>query len=268
MAQSVNAAAAAAAAAASLGAPSRRHRGDPSQLPAEAGPGGGGGANIVGTSMSARYGENEWEAREVRYAKYSEIYAYTPSNIQTNSYPSQSQRQRELEEARARAAQMEKTMKWWSDCTANWREKWSKVRTERNKARDEAKHLRTSLETSIKDANAYKREKIELEQQIGQLKREMEKVHMLMMKHAGQFHHKDGDGTEEAERDGRDIFSPDISSDGLKNVNSEDGLVIKAGADQTCDLDIEEYILQGAVPKHVLDSLKDGKDKDTHVFCY
>ena len=37
-------------------------------------------------------------------------------------------RLRELEEARARAAQMEKTMRWWSDCTANWREKWSKVR--------------------------------------------------------------------------------------------------------------------------------------------
>ena len=36
-------------------------------------------------------------------------------------------RQRELEEARARAHQMEKTMRWWSDCTANWREKWSKV---------------------------------------------------------------------------------------------------------------------------------------------
>lgn len=38
-------------------------------------------------------------------------------------------RLRELEEARARAAQMEKTMRWWSDCTANWREKWSKVRS-------------------------------------------------------------------------------------------------------------------------------------------
>lgn len=37
--------------------------------------------------------------------------------------------QRELEEARARATQMEKTMRWWSDCTANWREKWSKVVT-------------------------------------------------------------------------------------------------------------------------------------------
>lgn len=36
-------------------------------------------------------------------------------------------RLRELEEARARATQMEKTMRWWSDCTANWREKWSKV---------------------------------------------------------------------------------------------------------------------------------------------
>ena len=36
--------------------------------------------------------------------------------------------QKELEEAKARATQMEKTMRWWSDCTANWREKWSKVR--------------------------------------------------------------------------------------------------------------------------------------------
>ncbi|XP_035807116.1 coiled-coil domain-containing protein 102A isoform X3 [Amphiprion ocellaris] len=39
-------------------------------------------------------------------------------------------RLRELEEARARATQMEKTMRWWSDCTANWREKWSKVHTD------------------------------------------------------------------------------------------------------------------------------------------
>lgn len=46
-----------------------------------------------------------------------------------NSNLIQAQRQRELDEARARAAQMEKTMKWWSDCTANWREKWSKVCT-------------------------------------------------------------------------------------------------------------------------------------------
>lgn len=81
-------------------------------------------------------------------------------------------------------------MKWWSDCTANWREKWSKVRNERNKAREEAKQLRTSLEASIKESNSYKREKNDLELQITQLKKEMEKIHMLLMKHAGQFNNK------------------------------------------------------------------------------
>lgn len=51
-----------------------------------------------------------------------------------------------MEEAKARATQMEKTMKWWSDCTASWREKWSQVRDERNKAREDLKHLRQKLE--------------------------------------------------------------------------------------------------------------------------
>ena len=35
---------------------------------------------------------------------------------------------REMEELRARTAQMEKTLRWWSDCTANWRDKWTKER--------------------------------------------------------------------------------------------------------------------------------------------
>ncbi|XP_055602136.1 coiled-coil domain-containing protein 102A isoform X2 [Uranotaenia lowii] len=193
--------------------------------------------------MAAKFGDTEWEARE-------------------------SQRQRELEEARARAAQMEKTMKWWSDCTANWREKWSKVRTERNKAREESKQLRTNLEAAIKESNSYKREKCELEIQISQLKKEMEKVHMLMMKHAGQFNKSSLDAADEPERDGRDNnCSPDISSDGLKNVNSEDGLVTKVNnLPDDCgqdDVDIEEYILQsggGAVPKNSSD-FKDKSDQ-------
>jgi len=58
---------------------------------------------------------------------------------------------RELEEARARTAQMEKTMRWWSDCTANWREKWSKAREERNRARDECRRLRSELDTAVTD---------------------------------------------------------------------------------------------------------------------
>ncbi|XP_061671521.1 coiled-coil domain-containing protein 102A isoform X2 [Syngnathoides biaculeatus] len=71
-------------------------------------------------------------------------------------------RLRELEEARARAAQMEKTMRWWSDCTANWREKWSKVRAERNRARDEVRHLRQRLDALTKELTSLRRERQEL----------------------------------------------------------------------------------------------------------
>lgn len=83
-------------------------------------------------------------------------------------------RLRELEEARARAAQMEKTMRWWSDCTANWREKWSKVRTERNKAREETRLLRARVDAATKEAAALKREKHELEAEVDQLRREFD----------------------------------------------------------------------------------------------
>lgn len=66
-------------------------------------------------------------------------------------------RLRELEEVKARAAQMEKTMRWWSDCTANWREKWSKVRAERNSAREEGRQLRIKLEMTMKELSALKK---------------------------------------------------------------------------------------------------------------
>uniref|UniRef100_A0A8B9GPH6 Coiled-coil domain-containing protein 102A n=1 Tax=Amazona collaria TaxID=241587 RepID=A0A8B9GPH6_9PSIT len=68
-------------------------------------------------------------------------------------------RLRELEEARARAAQMEKTMRWWSDCTANWREKWSKVRAERNRAREEVRQLRHRLEALTKELANLRRDR-------------------------------------------------------------------------------------------------------------
>lgn len=62
-----------------------------------------------------------------------------------------------------------------------------------------------------------RREKKELEVQISQLKIEMEKIHLMLLKHAGQ--HKEPE---------RDISGSPIDHDGLKNVNSEDGLVTKA----------------------------------------
>ncbi|KAJ7338641.1 hypothetical protein JRQ81_012543 [Phrynocephalus forsythii] len=64
---------------------------------------------------------------------------------------------RELEEAKARAAQMEKTMRWWSECTANWREKWSKVRAERNKALEEGRQLKFKLEEYMKELSVLKK---------------------------------------------------------------------------------------------------------------
>lgn len=57
----------------------------------------------------------------------------------------------ELEELRARCAQMEKTMRWWSECTANWRDKWSKVRTERNRLKDDLKRLTARHEVTVDD---------------------------------------------------------------------------------------------------------------------
>ncbi|XP_062619474.1 coiled-coil domain-containing protein 102A-like [Saccostrea cucullata] len=81
-------------------------------------------------------------------------------------------RQRELEEARGRVSQMEKTMRWWSDCTANWREKWSKVRNERNKAREENRQLRAKLEQLVKECTVLKREKQEIQAENVKLKKD------------------------------------------------------------------------------------------------
>jgi uncharacterized protein YhaN len=85
-------------------------------------------------------------------------------------------RQRELEEAKTRASQMEKTMRWWSDCTANWREKWSKVRNERNKSREECRQLRNKLENLVKELNSLQREKHELKSHNEKLKKELSLV--------------------------------------------------------------------------------------------
>ncbi|KAB0796948.1 hypothetical protein PPYR_11009 [Photinus pyralis] len=164
-------------------------------------------------------------------------------------------RQRELEEARARAAQMEKTMRWWSDCTANWREKWSKVRSERNKARDEAKQLRSKLDSALKDANVYKREKQEIELQNEQLKKEIEKIHLLLLKHAGQF---DGQIFEALGEDPlRDFTFSQTHESPTKNCELQNGLGTDCDSTTTSlleldkDASIEEYILQGAVPRHI-----------------
>lgn len=59
---------------------------------------------------------------------------------------------------KTKCAQMEKTMRWWSDCTANWREKWGKVRGEKNKLKEESKILHARNESLTKELNRTKAE--------------------------------------------------------------------------------------------------------------
>ncbi|NXS97298.1 C102B protein, partial [Jacana jacana] len=87
----------------------------------------------------------------------SSHYPYMSTNCSGDWEILEAIRIRELEEAKARAAQMEKTMRWWSDCTANWREKWSKVRAERNKAREESRQLKIKLDSVVKELNMLKK---------------------------------------------------------------------------------------------------------------
>lgn len=197
---------------------------------------------------SSRYVDSEWESKEAL-------------------------RQRELEEARARAAQMEKTMRWWSDCTANWREKWSKVRNERNAARDEAKALRSKLEIAVKDANTFKHESQDLELQNEQLKKEMEKIHMILLKHAGQFDQQIFTILE-SDPQLRATFGLDEQLEFYNNVDASDALgaqrdmlscknsheaanIATGGHSVLPERDIEEYVLQGAVPKHAVELYKE-----------
>ncbi|XP_059472732.1 coiled-coil domain-containing protein 102A-like isoform X2 [Neocloeon triangulifer] len=171
------------------------------------------------TLGSSRY-DTEWEAREAA-------------------------RQRELEEARARAAQMEKTMRWWSDCTANWREKWSKVRNERNKSREEAKILRSKLEAALKDTNSFKRDKVELESINVKLRDELDRMQQLILRDW------EGGGEKKSEVVSADVYN-------ILRTNRDDSEL-----DSVMDKEfaVEEYVLQGAVPKHAIERFSSsGKD--------
>ncbi|EYC43065.1 hypothetical protein Y032_0505g2669 [Ancylostoma ceylanicum] len=88
----------------------------------------------------------------------------------------ESVRLQELQEARDRAAQMEKTMRWWSECTACWREKWSTVRDERNRAREEGQGLRHAYEEANAKIDKLQSEKREVELELMKTKSALHKL--------------------------------------------------------------------------------------------
>ncbi|NXT44019.1 C102B protein, partial [Pelecanoides urinatrix] len=103
---------------------------------------------------------------------YSSHHPHMHTNYSSDWEIFEAVRIQELEEVKARAAQMEKTMRWWSDCTANWREKWSKVRAERNKALEDARQLRNKLDCIVKELSMLKK----INQDLISEKEKLEKV--------------------------------------------------------------------------------------------
>nr|CAD7426954.1 unnamed protein product [Timema monikensis] len=160
------------------------------------------------------------------------------------------------------------------------------VRNERNKAREESKMLRTKLEMAVKETNSFKREKLELETQNDQLKKEMEKIHLLLLKHAGQWdqHFLEALGEDNPERDtGASVPKSPLGENGHSPLHHTSSLgattelaVNSVSADLyglnevtpgEIDIDlndrdscIEEYVLQGAVPKHAVELYDVGKE--------
>merc|ERR1719422_2026256 len=80
------------------------------------------------------------------------------------------QEMREMEELRARTGQMEKTLKWWSDCTANWRDKWTKVRIERNKAIEEVRETRREADRLASERDRVREENERLRIEVKELR--------------------------------------------------------------------------------------------------
>ena len=82
----------------------------------------------------------------------------------------------ELREAKIRAIQMEKTMRWWSDCSSNWRDKWGQVKNERNKAREDIKVLKQKLDDANQVIYQLKRERNEFKEGNSQLRKDVDKM--------------------------------------------------------------------------------------------
>ncbi|XP_078064208.1 coiled-coil domain-containing protein 102A-like [Mustelus asterias] len=59
--------------------------------------------------------------------------------------PAHEQCRRELQEARSLAANLEKTVRWWSECSARWKDKWAKANLEKVRCRRECQLLRQKV---------------------------------------------------------------------------------------------------------------------------
>lgn len=142
-------------------------------------------------------------------------------------------------------------MRWWSDCTSNWREKWCEVRDERNKFKKECKILRAKLDAACKDIQCYKKENKRLDAKNLELKKELGRL-----KNANQ-QTSHSDPVSEA-----DLNSVTINESFMLHDNNAKRNEIfaslqshKNSSKDACnnpdkrDILIQNYISQGALPK-------------------
>lgn len=139
--------------------------------------------------------------------------------------------------------------------------------------------LRSKLEIALKDRNSFKREKLELEAQNDRLKRELEKIHLLLLKHDDQtllveaLAHEDPERDLTVQKPARLTGSSPVSSSSLPSpkatsINSRSPTACNGNGGESdssrksnidlhnkmCrELNIEEYVLQGAVPRHAVE---------------
>ena len=80
--------------------------------------------------------------------------------------------------------------RWWSDCTANWREKWTKVRIERNKAVEEVRETRREADRLAAERDRVREENEMLRNEVRELRaraggEESSKSNVRNNKHCG-----------------------------------------------------------------------------------
>jgi len=97
-----------------------------------------------------------------------------------NKYPQQYQQldegidlRSEVTELRKQGMKMEKTLQWWTDCTANWKEKWAKVKNERNRSRDELSKVKVSEMELVNELTVLRQQRQLLIQENKNLKNEV-----------------------------------------------------------------------------------------------
>lgn len=61
------------------------------------------------------------------------------------------------------------------------------MRNERNIAREEIKLMQTKLDSAIKESNTFRRQKQNLEIHNEQMRKELDQLHILLLKHVGEI---------------------------------------------------------------------------------